>query len=294
MPVEEIIDRILTQRRDLTRESVLQMIRERVEKAGGLLKVESAARAVAAELGLEVAGVPLARGVPIRELISGLNNTTVVGRILHVNPPKVFVRPNGEEGMMRSLYIADETGILRVAIWGEKAGLLDSSRIIGRIIRLSHGYVRRGYDGRPELNIGSHGEIEIEPPGFSEGDLPPISLFFKPINQIGRPGGRVNTMGLITSISQITEFTREDESAGKMRRLQIRDRSGSINVVLWNNKVDELAQAGIGECLCLFGAKVREDLNGHLELHVDGSVDSAVLPAPPEPLRGRLGVYSGE
>jgi replication factor A1 len=293
MPVEEIVNRILSRRKDLTRSTVLQMIQDRIEKTRGFLTPESAARAVAAELGLEVAEVSLARDVPIRNLISGLSNATVVGRVLHVNPPRFFIRPNGEEGKMRSLYIADETGILRVVVWGEKADVFASSGVIGGIVRLSHGYVRKGYNGKLELNIGSRGEIELNPPEISEEDFPPISLFFKMINHIGKPEGRVNTLGIITSISSVTEFTREDESAGKMRRLQIRDRSGSINVVLWNNKVDELAQVEIGECLGLFGAKVREDLNGRLELHVDGSVDSAILSPLPEDFKERLGVSPG-
>jgi replication factor A1 len=294
MPVEEIVDRILSRRKDLTRSRVLQMIQDRIEKTRGFLTLESAARAVAAELGLEVAEVSLARGVPIRNLISGLSNATVVGRILHVNPPKFFVRPNGEEGKMRSLYIADETGVLRVVVWGEKADVFASSGIIGRIIRLSHGYVRKGYDGSLELNIGFRGEIDLSPSGISEKDFPPLDFFFRMIREIGKPGGRVNTLGIIRGISSVTEFTREDESTGKMRRLQIRDRSGGINVVLWNNKVDDLAQVEIGDCLGLFGAKVREDLNGLLELHVDGSVDSAIISPLPESLRGRLGLSPEE
>ena len=277
MPVDEIIDRILSSRRELTRRMILQLIDSKIKESKGFLTVESAARAVAAELGLEITRVSLMKGTSIRNLVSGLGNVTIVGRILHVNPPRTFTRSNGEEGKMRSLYIADKTGVLRVVIWGEKAELLGSSETIGKIVRLSHGYVRKGYGGRLELNIGLKGNIEISPPDIFEEEFPSINRFYKKIKQITKPETRVNTFGRVVKISPINTFTREGGVSGKVRRIEIRDQTGRITVVLWNSKVDELGDLEIGKYLEIFGAKVRKDLNGRLELHVDGSVDVTVL-----------------
>ena len=277
MPVDEIIDRILSSRRELTRRMILQLIDSKIKESKGFLTVESAARAVAAELGLEITRVSLMKGTSIRNLVSGLGNVTIVGRILHVNPPRTFTRSNGEEGKMRSLYIADKTGVLRVVIWGEKAELLGSSETIGKIVRFSHGYVRKGYNGRLELNIGLKGNIEVSPPDISEEEFPAINRFYKKIKQITKPETRVNTFGRVMEISPINTFTREGGVSGKVRRIEIRDQTGRITVVLWNNKVDELGDLEIGKYLEIFGAKVRKDLNGRLELHVDGSVDVTVL-----------------
>ncbi|MCD6325861.1 hypothetical protein J7L97_06210 [Candidatus Bathyarchaeota archaeon] len=277
MPVDEIIDRILSSRRELTRRMILQLIDSKIKESKGFLTVESAARAVAAELGLEITRVSLMKGTSIRNLVSGLGNVTIVGRILHVNPPRTFTRSNGEEGKMRSLYIADKTGVLRVVIWGEKAELLGSSETIGKIVRFSHGYVRKGYGGRLELNIGLKGNIEISPPDIFEEEFPSINRFYKKIKQITKPETRVNTFGRVVKISPINTFTREGGVSGKVRRIEIRDQTGRITVVLWNSKVDELGDLEIGKYLEIFGAKVRKDLNGRLELHVDGSVDVTVL-----------------
>jgi len=277
MPVDEIIDRILSSRRELTRRMILQLIDSKIKESKGFLTVESAARAVAAELGLEITRVSLMKGTSIRNLVSGLGNVTIVGRILHVNPPRTFTRSNGEEGKMRSLYIADKTGILRVVIWGEKAELLGSSETIGKIVRFSHGYVRKGYNGRLELNIGLKGNIEVSPPDISEEEFPSINRFYKKIKQITKPETRVNTFGRVMKISPINTFTREGGVSGKVRRIEIRDQTGRITVVLWNSKVDELGDLEIGKYLEIFGAKVRKDLNDRLELHVDGSVDVTVL-----------------
>jgi len=292
MPLEEIINRILSSRKDLTRSMVLQMINGKIKEAKGFLTPESAARAVAAELGLEIKKVPLKKSVSISSLVSGLGDATIAGRVLHVNSPRTFIRFNGEAGKMRSLYIADRTGILRVVLWDEKADLLDCSEVIGKIIRFSHGYVRRGYNGRLELNIGSRGNIEIAPNDISEEEFPSINAFFTKINQI-KSETRVNAIGVIVNVYPVTNFTREGGDSGKVRRLEMRDQSGRITVVLWNNKVDELADVEIGKCLELFGAKVRQDLNGRLELHVNGSVDSALLANPPLDFKRDLASLDG-
>ena len=105
MSVEEIIERILSSRKDVTRNTILRLINKKIQESKGFLTLEGAARAVAAEFGLEIAGIPLMKGTSICNLVSGLSDVTIVGRILHVNPTRTFVKSNGEEGKMRSLYI---------------------------------------------------------------------------------------------------------------------------------------------------------------------------------------------
>ena len=64
------------------------------------------------------------------------------------------------------------------------------------------------------------------------------------------------------------------------------DGTGKIIVVLWNNKVDELSDLKVGDHIEIFRAKVRRDLNGNPEIHIDGSVEAAILSNLPSELRG--------
>jgi len=286
MSADEIIRKILSSRKDLTRDEIHELINRKIRESMGFLTVESAARAVAAELGLEISGFSLAKGTAIRDIISGLNNVTTAGRVLYVNPARIFKRSSGESGKMRSLYIADETGILKVVVWGEKADMLEPSEILGKIIKISHGYVREGYDGNVELNVGLRGEIEVSPPDISEEDFPPLHKFLRRINQIGDSEVRVNILGVVTEIFPINTFTREDNTSGKVRRIRVDDGTGKIIVVLWNNKVDELSDLKVGDHIEIFRAKVRRDLNGNPEIHIDGSVEATILSNLPSGLRG--------
>ena len=277
MSADEIIMKILSSRKDLTSDEIRELINRKIRESRGFLTVESAARAVAAELGLEISGFSLAKGTAIRNIISGLNDVTTAGRVLHVNPIRIFMKSSGESGKMRSLYIADETGILRVVVWGEKADMLEPSEILGKIIKISHGYTREGYDGNVELNVGLRGEIEVSPPDISEDDFPSLHKFLRRINQIGDSEVRVNILGVVTEIFPINTFTREDNTSGKVRRIRVDDGTGKIIVVLWNNKVDELSDLKVGDHIEFFRAKVRRDLNGNLEIHIDGSVEATIL-----------------
>jgi len=286
MSADEIIKRILSSRKDFTRDEIRELINRKIRESRGFLTVESAARAVAAELGLEISGFSLAKGTAIRNIISGLNNVTTAGRVLYVNPTRMFTKSSGESGKMRSLYIADETGMLRVVVWGEKADMLEPSEILGKIIKISHGYVREGYDGSVELNVGLRGEIEVSPPDISEDDFPPLHKFLRRINQIGDSEVRVNILGVVTEIFPVNTFTRENGTSGKVRRIRVDDGTGKIIVVLWNNKVDELSDLKVGDHIEIFRAKVRRDLNGNLEIHIDGSVEAAILSNLPSELRG--------
>jgi len=283
MSVEEIIERILSSRKDVTRNTILRLINKKIQESKGFLTLEGAARAVAAEFGLEITGIPLMKGTSIRNLVSGLSDVTIVGRILHVNPTRTFVKSNGEEGKMRSLYITDGTSMLRVVVWGDLVNDLDFE-VIGKIVRFSHGYVREGYDGKLEFNIGSKGKVEISPRGISEDDFPPLERFFKKIGRI-ESETKVNIFGLVVNVFPVNTFIRKDKSSGKVRRIEVGDRTGKVTVVLWNNKVDELAGVETGKYLEVLGAKVRKDINGRVELHVDGSVDAALLPTLPPDLR---------
>ena len=77
-------------------------------------------------------------------MIPGLSNISVVGRVVAVFSPRAF---NGNrKGRFASLLIADESGVLRVVLWNEKAGLAESGGVkVGEIIRFRHGYTREDY-----------------------------------------------------------------------------------------------------------------------------------------------------
>jgi len=281
MSLEETIQRILSNRPDLTWQKVIEMIEQKERNAKGFLTRESAARAVASELGIQPSRSMFRRDMSICDLVSGLNDVTVVARVILVNPLKKFVRSDGTEGKARRLLIADKTGQTKTVLWDDKADIQNIENLTSLIVRFSHGYVRLGLDGRPELNIGSKGNLEFAPPDVSKDELPPLTSFFKKIGELTGKERIVNVLGAVGEIFPMSTFKREDGGEGKVRRLELKDESGMVMTVLWNSKVDELSVIRSGTILEVFRAKVRESNDGCLELHVDSSTDTAILNKEP-------------
>ena len=162
MNLEEIINRILSSRSELNRKEILEMIEQKKRGAGNFLTDETAARIAASELGVKIVKKPLRLKIQIQDLISGLNDVTVAGQVVAVYPPKTFTRRDWTEGKLASLLVSDESGTLRVVLWDDKVELVEGGKIqLEQTVRILHGYVREGLDGKPELHLGQRGNIKI-------------------------------------------------------------------------------------------------------------------------------------
>ncbi|MEM2936615.1 MAG: OB-fold nucleic acid binding domain-containing protein [Candidatus Bathyarchaeia archaeon] len=268
MGLDEVVQLILSVRKGLTREEVLRLVEEKKREAEGYFTDEGAARVVASDLGVDVPQKPFRSKVLIRDLISGLSDVTVTGRVITVYPPKVFLRSDGTRGKVARLLIADESETLRVALWDDKADLVEAGKIEGgQIVRFSHGYTREGLDGRLELQMGLRGDIQVSPPEAVEKEYPPVTKFFQKIGDITKEHRRVNVLGVVERVNPPSTFKRRDGTEGKVQRVQLRDESGRITVVFWDQKVEELGDMEKGTYLQIMDAEVKKNVDGQLEIH---------------------------
>jgi len=277
MPLEDIVQRILSSRPDKTREELQAMIEAKVEEAKGFLTHESAARVVAVELGVEQLGVTPTHGITVKDLVSGLGDVTITGCVIYAGPLQKFSSQDEREVKMKHLVIADRTGELRVVVWGDKADMADSKDLLGRVVRFTHGYVRAGYNGRLELSIGTKGNIEDVSSDEKRGEFPILVDFNKKIDQLTKDTKKVNVIGKVAEVYLPSTFSREDGRDGTLKKLELQDETGIVTVVFWDSKVQESADVEVGCVLQLFGGKIKESLNGGIELHADSSVRFAIL-----------------
>jgi len=283
MAVESIIQRILTSRRDLTYEQVARMIEER-EKAGkGYFTTESVAQIVASELRVEIPRKDLRSEISIKNLVSGLDDVTITGRVIYVSPSQSFTRSVGAAAFVRRLVIADASGVLPVVLWDERAKDAEDKNVgVGDIVSFSHGYVREGPDGKTQLNLGTRGEIKILTADEPEDRYPRIEKFIRKIGEIDGKSNRVNVTGIVQHLSLESSFKRKDGRDGKMRRLWLEDSTGGIEVVFWNEKVEQIKTLEEGQCLQITNARVRNRLDAQLQLHVE---ETSIVEVKTEVLR---------
>ena len=110
----------------------------------------------------------------IGELHSGMNNLTIIGRVLSVENRKVKVLD--EEKEIYTGKLADETGKIAYTSWS------DHNLKSGEVIKITGAYVR-SWRGVPKLNFDERMEVERLP----ESSLPPLKeLGINRINRIDK------------------------------------------------------------------------------------------------------------
>jgi len=271
MATEKIIEQILSRRPEISRENILERLKKKKRKTGGLITDEILLRTIASEFGVEIPSEASVPALSLGDLVAGLNDVTVVGRVVAVFPSKTF--EGNRSGKVASLLIADKNSILRIVLWNDKANFTDSGKVkVGQIIRFSHGYTRQDYSGKVELHLGDRSEIRIDPRDVKTADYPTISRFVTKIAEVtpAYKNKRVNIVGMVEEVFPASTFERKDSSSGKVVRFVLADETGETSVVVWNEKVDEIEKVlKKGVKLQVVNAKVRKAMSGGLEIHVN-------------------------
>ena len=269
MNLEEILEQILLSRPDLSREEVLKMIEKKRKGARGFFTDEAVARIVASELGVEIFREPLRLEILIRDLVSGLNDVTVSGRVIMVNPPKTYTRPDLTEGKLARLLIADKSGTLKIILWDDKTNLVEAGKVEqGQIIKVSHGYVREGLDGKLELHVGLRGDIQISPPDAGDSEYPPITQFIEKLKvaEIKKEGGPVVVEGTIATPPVIREVVTSRNEKVAVASFELRDETGEIRVSAWRRLAEVVKDLSVGTRIKIKNAYVRRGFADQLEL----------------------------
>jgi replication factor A1 len=268
MSIEATIEKILQFRHDLTREDVLKRIEEKKKMAKGFLTDEAAVRIVASELGLEILQETFRREVLIKDLISGLNNVTVVGRITRIYPVQTFVRFDITEGKVAHLLISDKTGELKVVLWDDKASIVEEEKIEeGQLVRVSHGYTREGRNGKLELHISERGKLQVLSPEEEEKVK---------VVDIKKEGGSITVEGVVTTTPEKREVTVHTEKVA-VTSFNVSDETGKIRVSLWRKLADTAKDFNVGTKIRIRNAYVRKGFGDQLELTSRSATSVEVL-----------------
>ena len=271
MATEKVIEQILSGHPEISREKILERLEKEKRKTDGLISDVILLRMIAAELDVEIPSETSMPTLSIEDLVSGLNDVTVVGRVVAVFPSKTF--KGKRSGKVASLLIADKNSVLRVVLWNDKTSLIESGKVkVGQVIRFSHGYSREDYSGKVELHLGDKSEVEINPNDVEAKDYPTISKFITKIGEIAQThkNRKVNITGTVKKLFPTSTFERRNSSSGRVMRFIFADETSEIAVVVWNEKVDELEKVlKRGVKLQVVNAKARKAMGEGLEIHVN-------------------------
>jgi replication factor A1 len=282
--VQTIVEDILSKRRELSQEQILALIEEKKKEGRGLLSDEGAARLVAEELLIQTRGTDLGR-MQVKDLVSGLNDVTISGRVLMTWPPQQFQRRDGTPGRVMRIVLADKSDRVRCAIWDRHVDVLSrAGNLQGRVLRIGHAYTRQGLAGDTEVHAGDRSSIQIDPEDMPKSDLPEFGDLFTPLGKLVAGASQVNAVGIVQSQPKYYSFAKE-ERTGSVLRTIVADGSGSIPLVAWNERAEELRELKNGDIVQMLNGRVRLDKNARLELHVESRSQIQLLKSSPDYLK---------
>lgn len=152
MPVSEVISKIQKQS-GLSETEIKDLIAEKVKTLDGLVSEEGAAYIIASELGVRVFDTLDAAELKIKDLLIGMKNADVVGKITRLFEPRTFTK-DGKPGKVGSFILADETGTARITIWDERVNWLTDGKLSeDQVVKIKSGIVKEGRGGGKEIHL---------------------------------------------------------------------------------------------------------------------------------------------
>ncbi len=263
---ENLIEKLLEQKPELTKEVVEEQIKQKKEKIGaGYLTDQGALFLIASDYGVTLSE-PLKVEMSLKDLYAGAKEISLETRVLNLSPAKQFSRKDGSPFYLRTMTVYDENSTASVKLWDEKANLPGVENLKpGDLIKIIKAYVKSDLDGSPTINIGSGSNIET---ADTESEIPTIDTITKDISELQEGQKDLVISGITDGLISGMEFTNSRGKPGKALRMRLKGKDGNaMRVVLWGkdessipNMISQSAKVR------LLGVKVRSGNQG-LEIH---------------------------
>ena len=263
---ENLIDKLLEQKSELTREVIEEQIKQKKEKIGaGYLTDQGALFLIASDYGVALSE-PLKVEMSLKDLYAGAKEISLETRVLNLSPAKQFSRKDGSPFYLRTMTVYDTNSTASVKLWDEKANLPGIENLKpGDLIKIIKAYVKSDLDGSPTINIGSGSNIETTD---TKSEIPNIDTITKDISELQEGQKDLVISGITDGVISGMEFTNSRGKPGTALRMRLKGKDDSaMRVVLWGkdessipNMISQSAKVR------LLGVKVRSGNQG-LEIH---------------------------
>ncbi len=157
--LEEILSE-LEKKASISRDELMDKIKEKQDEFSGLVSSEGAAHLVARDLGVDLLKTVEKRDVKIKDMVSGMRNINLKGRILDITPIKEFNKKDGNIGRVSNLIISDGSGETRVPIWDKQVDIINNTIKTGDVIQIKNATSRDNIYGGVELVLLKSSSIE--------------------------------------------------------------------------------------------------------------------------------------
>lgn len=190
-----------------------------------------------------------------------INDVTLIGIVTKIQDTIQFDRQDGTKGFVKSIEITDETGSIRVTLWGDDTKLKVSK---GDILKVMGGnieyddYATSGY----RVNTNWNTELRVNPEENEDlaeslneiaSKLGPITI--REVQDHEVDGDEVDIIGRLITLNDTHSFQRDDGTTGYVRSGDIADSTGKVRISFWDEKAE--ASYGIGKAYQVENARTR-------------------------------------
>ena len=263
---ENLLNKLLEQKPDLTRSEIEEKIKQKKEKIGaGYLTDQGAIFLIASDFGISLSE-PLKIEMRLKDLYVGAKEISLETRVLNMSPAKQFSRKDGSPFYLRTMTVYDTNATASVKLWDEKANIPGIENIKpGDLIKIIKAYVKSDLNGEPTINVGSGSNLEAID---IESDIPDIDSITKDISESKEGQKDLVLSGIIEGMITGMEFTNSRGQPGKALRMRLKGKDGNaMKVVLWGQDESVIPNMISQDAkVRLLGVKVRSGNQG-MEIH---------------------------
>jgi len=263
---ENLLNKLLEQKSELTRSDIEDMIKQKKEKIGaGYLTDQGAIFLIASDFGISLSE-PLKVEMGLKDLYAGAKEISLETRVLNMSPAKQFNRKDGSPFYLRTMTVYDTNSTASVKLWDDKANIPGIENIKpGDLIKIIKAYVKSDLNGEPTINIGSGSNLETVD---NESDIPNIDNITKDVSELKEGQKDLVISGTIDGMISGMEFTNSRGQPGKALRMRLKGKDrNSMKVVLWGQDESVIPNMISQDAkVRLLGVKVRSGNQG-TEIH---------------------------
>ena len=266
--VESIVNSIVKQS-GKSRVDVLKEIDKLIVNTGGLLTKVGSAIIIADRLHVNIDNDnPVNDPVDLGNLVVGMKDIVVIGKVMRIFPVKTFSKRDGTTGKIVNVLIRDISGDARVAFWNDRCDETASMKI-GDVLKLTNVSTKNEWNGIINVNINKNSMIQINPEGTTVDVTQPSII---PIKDISKSMKYCNTVVTVEKKMDPREFVKKDGSTGRLAKMFASDETGNVTIVFWMKRVDDFEMLEKGKKYEIDNVNVKyNDYRDELELHVNAS-----------------------
>jgi ssDNA-binding replication factor A large subunit len=276
---DALVTEVLRNKPEISRDSLMALVQEKKRTVGsGYLTDQGALFLIAGELGVRLQHM-ITADLTLKDLHVGANDITVVARVLAIYPVAEFKKKDGSGvGRYRRVNLFDRNGIGRLTIWEDNE---EAMKLVGIAVdapvRVVSAYVKQGLDGKPNLNLGKRGRIEVITDSSITSKLASLSALSKQLGAVQEGEAVLAVEGLAASESRRSTFVRRDDnSTGSLTQFELKGPGDkTTRIVIWD--AGDLPDVKPGSVVRVTNLRQKKGRQGEAELHGDSATAIQLL-----------------